>query len=52
MIKKVFSFIIAFPSLAQTSFGGTPPSWNISKTKLKSNRELKSYEISNQIGNL
>ena len=46
-ILLIFSFIIAFPSLAQTSFGGTPPSWNISKTKLKSNRELKSYEISN-----
>ena len=40
------SLVIVFPLLAQTGFGGTPPSWSIPKTKLKSNTELKSHVIS------
>ncbi|MBR4963542.1 MAG: hypothetical protein IKY54_06550, partial [Muribaculaceae bacterium] len=40
-------FIIGFPLLAQTSFGGTPPSWNTKKSILKSEEELKSHIISN-----
>ena len=40
-------FISVFPLMAQTGFGGTPPSWNSQKTKMKSVDELKAHVISN-----
>ena len=50
IIKNIILFLfltIGFPLLAQTSFGGTPPSWNTKKSILKSEKELKSHIISN-----
>ena len=35
------------PISAQIGYGGTPPSWNIPRTKLKSQEELKTNIISN-----
>ena len=49
-IKYIFILLTlssVLPLMAQTGFGGTPPSWNLQKTKLKSVDELKTHAISN-----
>lgn len=44
----VIFLLVPFQSLfAQVSFGGTPPSWNQTKSKLKTAKELKSNLIEN-----
>ena len=46
-ILLFFSLIIGLPLLAQTSYGGMPPSWGAPKSRLKSHGELRSHVISN-----
>lgn len=46
-ILLFFFLLIGLSLSAQTSYGGTPPSWNAPKSKLKSHSELKSHVISN-----
>lgn len=43
----LLSLLYILPLSAQISFGGTPPSWNALKSKLKSHNDLKSNVIAN-----
>lgn len=43
----LLSLLYVLPLSAQISFGGTPPSWNAPKSKLKSYDDLKSTIITN-----